>query len=282
MSIEKKRGALSDEEKLAIRAMCRDTTITEIARALNRNSEPIIKYIAAESLETREMGNISLERVALMYKLKTRAYYVDIQKQLTDEEVETFEENWIKYIEQFNNDITYSEELGVKEAIILQILINRTLSEKKEQLVEIQRITTLLNKELSVDETMQDAVKILNYENSLAAARSALAAYTGEYTKLLGNLKDINRDLKVTRDQRKQKVEDNKGTFASVLKKLEDEEFRRKTGENLEIMKVAKERAKLNLMEYHAYADGKVDIPFLTPEAVDKMNIPDKEEEKDE
>lgn len=283
--IVKKRGALSDEEKVIIRALCKELTIDEIARTINRTTEPVLKYMHEQKLSSKEMDNLSYERIALRYRLRARPYYYELEKQLMKEELVYFEDSWIRYIEQFNNDITHSEELQVKEAIVLQVLISRTLSEKKNQLDEINRLQAELSAELSLDDDLRDTSRLISLESSLASARAALAAYTGEYSKLLDKLKDINRDLKITRDQRKKTVEDNKGTWASLMKQLEDEEFARRTGEHIEVMRVAKDRAKQMLSEPHLYADGKIDIPILTPETIAcqllKQHQQDLEEEND-
>lgn len=284
--IIKKRGALSDEDKVIIRSLCKELTIDEIARTINRTTEPVIKYMAENKLSSKEMDNLSYERIAMRYRLRARPYYYELEKQLMKDELVYFEDSWIRYLEQFNNDITHSEELQVKEAIVIQILISRTLAEKKDQLDEITRLQGQLSKELALDDDMRDVSRVLSLESSLASARAALAAYTGEYSKLLDKLKDINRDLKITRDQRKKHVEDNKGTWASLMKQLEDEEFSRRTGEHIEVMKVAKDRAKQMLSEPHLYADGKIDIPILTPETIArqllKQHQHDLKEEKDE
>ena len=49
---------------------------------------------------------------------------------------------------------------------------------------------------------------------------------------------------------------------------LEDEEIREKEGKEMEILKIATEKAKNQLSQYHTYQDNIVDRPFLTPETV--------------
>ena len=52
------------------------------------------------------------------------------------------------------------------------------------------------------------------------------------------------------------------------MKSLEDETIRARVGEDIEIMRLAKERAKKDLSEYHTFSDNFVDQPLLTPETV--------------
>jgi hypothetical protein len=49
---------------------------------------------------------------------------------------------------------------------------------------------------------------------------------------------------------------------------LEDEDIREKEGKEMEILKLATDKAKSNLYNYHEYADGSVDRPFLTPDSI--------------
>jgi hypothetical protein len=53
---------------------------------------------------------------------------------------------------------------------------------------------------------------------------------------------------------------------------LEDEDIREKEGKEMEILRMATEKAKLGLYNYHSYADGGIDKPFLTPESVELNN----------
>ena len=49
---------------------------------------------------------------------------------------------------------------------------------------------------------------------------------------------------------------------------LEDETTREREGLDMEIMRISADKAGEELSEYHAYGDGKVDRPFMTPEIV--------------
>ena len=49
---------------------------------------------------------------------------------------------------------------------------------------------------------------------------------------------------------------------------LEDETVREREGLDMEIMRVSADKAMEELSEYHAYEDGKIDRPFITPEIV--------------
>jgi hypothetical protein len=77
------------------------------------------------------------------------------------------------------------------------------------------------------------------------------------------------KDLKGTREQRIKAIEDSKQTFASLVKQIAtDSDFRTRIGLDMEKMRLAAEKEKERLSEYHEYEDGTVDQPFLTPETL--------------
>lgn len=53
---------------------------------------------------------------------------------------------------------------------------------------------------------------------------------------------------------------------------LEDEEIREREGRQMEILSMSTDKNKKDLMEYHQYQDGAVDIPILTPESIAAKN----------
>ena len=76
------------------------------------------------------------------------------------------------------------------------------------------------------------------------------------------------KDLKGTREQRKRNSEDAKTNFSAWLKQLEDVEVRKREGMDMEINRIAADRALESLSGYHEYEDGMVDQPFLNANTV--------------
>jgi hypothetical protein len=77
------------------------------------------------------------------------------------------------------------------------------------------------------------------------------------------------KDLKATREQRIQKLENNKSTMAGLIEKvLRDPDFFEEQGKYIEKMRMALEKEKERLSDYHKYEDGTVDQPLLTPDTV--------------
>jgi hypothetical protein len=269
-SPQRKRGKLSKDEEQFILKNVHDMEIPQIAETLNRTTEPVIRYIkennliSANKLEENDMAR-------LKKLLHSRPYWKEIKKQLSEEgdEIEGFEDGWINMMQQFREDVLYSEELQIKQWMILEILINRSMKDRKQHQQEADRLQTVLNEEYDKSDENRDKMYLANLEAQLTFCRAAITNYTNEHTKLLNEVKFISKSLKANRDERIKRIEDGKSTFQGLLRMLEDEEARARMGDDAELMRLAKNAAVKRLSVLHQYEDGKVDQPFLTPETYD-------------
>lgn len=267
--IPKKRGQLSLEEEKFIRDNIETLSIEEIANSLNRSNTPIQRYITENKLL---LGNQeeSNEYELLKIKLHSKPFWQEILRQFDEDsgELKYFEDTWVGLIKQFREDVLPAEELQIKQFITIDILINRSMKERKRHITETEKLQKLVDKEYEKPEDERDIPKLANLETQLSFARNSIASYTNEYTKLLNEQQKISKDLKATREQRIKRIEDGKSSWVGLIRMLEDEEIREQEGRQMEIIKMATDKAKEKLAEYHNYQDQSVDIPFLTPETV--------------
>jgi hypothetical protein len=264
----KKRGQLSLEEEKYIRENIQSLTTEQIAENLNRNSAPIKRYIS----ESKNLLSSSqaAEDELLKQKLYGKTFWQEIKKQFDEEsgELEYFENIWINLLKQFREDVLPAEELQIKQFITIDILINRSMKERKRHISETEKLQRLVDAEYDKLEDQRDIPRLANLETQLSFARNSIANYTNEYTKLLGEQQKISKDLKATREQRIKRIEDGKSSWVGLIRMLEDEGIREKEGREMELIKMATKKAKDQFMEYHHYQDDKLDSPFLTPESV--------------
>lgn len=267
-STPKKRGQLSLEEEKFIRENLQTLSIENIAEQLNRNVAPVKRYIS----ETKNLqsGTQAAEDDLLKQKLYGKTFWYEIKKQFDEEsgELEYFENVWINLMKQFREDVLPAEELQIKQFITIDILINRSMKERKRHISETEKLQKLVDAEYDKPEDQRDIPRLANLETQLSFARNSIANYTNEYTKLLGEQQKISKDLKATREQRIKRIEDGKSSWVGLIRMLEDEDVREKEGREMEIIRMATEKVKNRLMDYHEYQDGKLDSPFLTPESV--------------
>ena len=75
--------------------------------------------------------------------------------------------------------------------------------------------------------------------------------------------------MKATREQRVKRLEDSKQSFTNWLAYLvSNPEIARGYGLEMEKMRLAMDKEKERLSEFHKYQDETVDQPFLTPDTV--------------
>lgn len=272
-----KKTGLTSEEIYQMRQLAATLTAEQIAQKLERPVATVRRFLEREELATPEMQGESRERWLLRQKLIKRHYWPNVKSQFSEEnnEVEYFTQEWINWMEQFGDDVTHSEEIQLKDAITVDILINRSMVERNRALEYIKKLEIEIQKEQVL--ANPDEARIVRMEEQVNMTRATLGEYTNEYTRLLKEKNALHEDLKSTRDQRVKKIEDSETTFATYIKMLDSDDVRRRTGEEIELMRIAKERAKKTLSELHIFGDGKGDLPLLTPETY--LEYKKKEEE---
>jgi hypothetical protein len=265
----KKRGQLSLDEEKFIRDNINSLSIDSIADNLNRNTPPIKRYIEENNLLVSD--DEKSQNDYLKHKLHSKTFWSEIKRQFDSDsgELQYFEDTWVGLIKQFREDVLPAEELQIKQFITIDILINRSMKERKRHIAETEKLQRLVDKEYDKPEDQRDIPKLSNLETQLGFARSSIANYTNEYTKLLNEQQKISKDLKATREQRIKRIEDGKSSWVGLIRMLEDEELREKEGKEMTILKMAAEKNFEKMSEYHTFQDGLVDKPFLTPDTVE-------------
>jgi hypothetical protein len=266
----RKRGQLSLEEEKFIRDNVETLSIDQIADQLNRNPAPIKRYIQENTLLIPENEKSNDE--FLRFKLYSKTFWSEIIRQFDADtgELQYFEDTWIGLIKQFREDVLPAEELQIKQFITIDILLNRSMKERKRHISETEKLQKLVDKEYDKSETERDIPRLANLETQLSFARNSIANYTNEYTKLLNEQQKISKDLKATREQRIKRIEDGKSSWVGLIRMLEDEELREKEGKELAILSMATDKARNHLEQYHSFADNTLDKPFLIPENIEK------------
>ena len=260
----KKRGKLSTSEMNFIKQNCFDLPIEDIARNLNRTTAPIQKFIDKENLKMRNMTDDE----HLLVELRGRYYFQELRKQFADSEIIFFEHQWIDYFKQFSEDVTHTEEMEILEVIRTEVLINRGMEDRQEVFKNIERLNKLIENEMEKPSAMQDTVALASFQTQLGAAISSKSAYINEHEKLLTKKERLLKDLKGTREQRKRNADDAKTNFSSWLRQLDEKALREKEGFDMEVHRVAANKAVDKLAGYHEYEDGTVDQPILNADTL--------------
>ena len=263
-----KRGKFSEGEINFVKQHAHEKSLEDLAKYLDRNPKTVKKLLDNLNLSHTDMSQDEYDKVSLKNKLHAKEYWEEINRQFTSGEISYFEAIWIQLIQQFREDVLPTEELQIKQLITTDILMNRCMVERKRNLEDIERLDSILKEEYARPMGERNTDRIMNIEQQLSMIRGSQSTHTTEYTKLSKEYKDLAKDLKATRDQRLQRIEDGKTSWIGLLRMLEDETVREREGFDMEMMSVSADKALEKYTEYHSYDDGMVDRPVLTPEAV--------------
>lgn len=271
----RKVGALSTEETLFIHKNYATMTPAEIGAYLNRTPAVIEKY-----LKNNLLAGEAKEQLTVKAKLHTKSFYPQLKDTFTSQEIEYFESEWVNILMQFNENVLATEELQIKQWITLEIFIHRSMKERKKYMEDCERIEKDISREKKeIEAGIGDQNKLDALEQQLSFVRASISAYANEHTKYLEKISAITKELKGTRDQRLKRVEDGKVTWTGLIADLDDVKRRVTEGREMELMRLAMDNSRKQLMEEHIYEDKKFDLPLLNSESI--LNIDTLEGEDD-
>ena len=261
-----KIGRLSKSDWDYIDANAENLSPEKIAENLGRTVESVEKYLKklGKSFNKHEAFAVQAE-----YDIKSRPYWKELKAQFSDDELELFLYHWKQIIAQFRKDVLATEELQIVDTIKLEVLMNRALREQQESMERVRALDAEIELEKTKDSDQQDKEMVFNIERQIASLRAAKESLSREFKDLQTKKASMYKDLKATREQRIEKLESNKQTLSSLVNKiLRNPDFYEQEGKALEKMRLAMEKEKERLSDYHEYADGTVDQPFLTSETI--------------
>lgn len=277
-SLPKKRGKLSNEEMAFIRENSRKMPKERIAHELNRTIEPIERYIAEQGLSTNTEEN---DRTMIKKRLLNKYFWKSIEDQLEPEEIGYFVNGWIDMMEQFNNDVTATDEQDMKQYLLFEISKNRCGKLKRKQAEDIEKWQKMFE-----EEELKGANKDPNlsslYAQMKGNAQNMIIQINGEMDKYVKSCADLMKGLKATRADRIKQVESGQTTFMSVLKFLEDKKNRELRGRIDELQKLAADKkTKEDLYSLHQYGDGSLDPIILNHESSQLLKDMERQEEQE-
>jgi hypothetical protein len=259
-TVENKRGPWSANEKRYIAEKCATMTAIEIAAHLQRNAEAVAKYIRENHASSFTETARSAE-----YDIKKSPVWKDLERQFSSAELNMFLYHWGRIISQFRDDVYPTEEMQVIDTIKLEILMNRCLSQQQQCMSDVRSLESLLLSEKEQDK--KNLQEIGSLERQIGILRAAQESLNSDFKDMLQRKNNILKEMKATRDSRIKHLESNKNNFLSLIRKIvEDKQFRKRLGTEMEKMRLATQVEYERLSEYHKYTDDMLDQPLLTPE----------------
>tara|TARA_B100001094_G_scaffold52478_1_gene47970 strand:- start:920 stop:1711 length:792 start_codon:yes stop_codon:yes gene_type:complete len=258
-----KKGRISDDEGRTIARLADSLPVEDIAKQLDRSVNSVEEYI-------KRKLKIGLNKIEIAaYSLQDRPYWIELESQFTESELELFKYHWARIISQFKDDVFPTEELQVVDVIKLELLMNRCLKGNKENIEQINTYDVMIKDERSRDKDQQDHDYIINLERQVASLRASQESLNRDYRELQAKKSSMLREMKGTREQRIKRLEDSKQSFTSwVASMMQDPDLMKSYGVEMEKMKAAMKNESERLAALHKYEDGTIDQPFLTPDTV--------------
>ena len=265
-----KMGRISKEEEKFIKENL-NLGSKELATELDREPESVLTFIKKKVAKGDFSSPNWMEKPNTaehaQFDLTFRPYWGELKQQFTEDELKLFQYHWARIISQFKDDVIPTEELQVVDLIKLELLMNRSLKYNKENIEQISMFEGLIHELRAVDVDQQDRDEIFNLERQVASLKASQESLNKDYRELQAKKSSMLKDMKATREQRVKRLEDSKQSFTGWLAYLvSNPDVARGYGVEMEKMRLAMEKQKERLSEYHKFQDDLVDQPFLTPD----------------
>lgn len=271
MTVDRKRGALSSEDMDFIRANVATMDPAIIAAHLNRNPEPVIRFIARNRVgKTFEelRGEAEKTEQQIFQQLKTKTFYKNLKEQLSVAELDYFADHWVALVLQFNGDLAASEEMELKELLILEILKNRESASEYFRMQQLDQLHSQIRDEMKQPRHSRDQDLINSLSTQASQIKVASSTYVRNFKDLCDRADKMRKALHASRQDRVKHLENAKVDFVAFLRLLEEHGERLKVGKEMEVIRTAKDKEQRRLASLHTFSDGKVDRPILTSETI--------------
>ena len=265
-----KKGRIGEDERARIISYLPSESNKEIAKRFDRTVAAVAK-IRKEHEVQEENPPPEQEYIVLLH---TRYFWSAVKRQLLNEdETRYFEQSWSALYQQYvGSEVAHTDEMMIKDLIMLDILLNRALEDRRNLSAE----TEDLRKRLETAKRLENEAERVERVGTLNRTLSQVIAALETANKLANDLqtkKDKKfEQLKGTRDQRFKTAEQSRTNFFERIKLLDEREQREVQGRKNELIKLSAAKHQAELEQEQHYEDGEWERPFLTPEAVMRAN----------
>lgn len=272
-----KNGRISLAEQEQILELAEKLPYGDIALQFGRNPETIRKLIEKKLGKKLSVGGRNTDPV---YDIKKSMIWKDLELQFSEQELKIFLYHWERTISQFKDDVFPTEEIQIVDMIKLDILMNRIMREQRDSMKIIDALQVEIDNESKLG-TDSDPDRIASLSVQIANHRTAKESLSKEYTQYHTRKENMLKDLKATRAERVQHIENSKQTVIGwVTRLLTDSKLRKELGVKMEKFRLAVDLEKIRLFQTHKYMDGELDSPLLSSETIEYLEKKETLDEK--
>jgi len=255
-----KRGKFSTEEEGIVLENFRTKTFAEIGDMINRSEEAVESYLIKRGLFRKLTPEEEMDKRRLISILHSLSYWSTIVESYDEGEVLYFEDNWADLYRQLNEDVSYSEHLFIKDWLIVELEKRRVLRKERESLEAIKKLKADI--QLDIETGGYDPRELALKQSDLAAREANTKVYIDSLEKLNKDIRYFTDKIKADRSNRRDK-ENSSDTYWGYVAMLENEDFRKEENYRADLLRIAAEKEKKKLGEWHQYRDGVLDLPIL-------------------
>jgi len=285
MAMGLKTGRLKNDEKKYIIDNVKHMDYVTIAKALNRRPVSIQNYIEEDLDMVTNLSENDMTGGIHVPDITDREFWPILKKQFDKDELKVFKHHWVQIFTQFKGDVVATEELQIIDTIKYEILMDRNLTDQygAEKMMKQLEVDIALESAKPRDQDSPDGCD-KNLLFQMNQQISVLAASKSQTSKQFIDLQDkknrLLNSMKATRADRYNDIDKSKESFTSWMKELLTNPSKRYAlGIEMEKRRLAMEKEKGRLTQYHQYEDGIVDQPFLNHETVKEDNGRNKQNE---
>lgn len=272
----RKVGKISLAEQDFLVENYRTMSFEEMGQQLNRSPEFCKKYVMEKGLFAEPTKEEKEDKARCILKLHELPYWPGVVACYSKEELTYFENIWYAMYKQLNEDVSFTEQLFIKNWVIADLEQVRLLSRQKQTFDDVDKLKAEIAQEEKIDPTPSNMT--LNHKKSeLNLRESALGTYITPLEKLQKEIKNYSDKIKSNRDQRRQK-ETSADTYWGYVSLLAEEKFKSEEAYRAELHNIAQQKAVEKLSEWHQYVDGSLDLPLLNSETYTKAMEKEKED----
>jgi len=262
-------GRLSKSAQKHIRDHAGRQSDKEMAKFLGKTEGAIRKYRTEKLGLGDDVGADKTDEIYILNELHADKLWPITKKRFANnDELMFFEIKWVNYNKQMGGDVWPTEKSQVEQMIFHEILLNRLMVQHADIRKNINQLQKLIDAESKKDLNDRNEDRIYKCISDRIAAEGLDSDTHKKINDAQQRLDVLSKSLKATRDQRVTTLKESGKGIMGLMQKLVDPVFREEEGFEMAIIAEAVKRERKRLAEYHEFADGEVDRPFLDSSTV--------------
>lgn len=278
----RKSGAISNSERKFILENMATMSIEDMAKRIGRNISMVEKVIHMQTNLPEAESN------TVKWHLKRSLNWKHMKEEFTESELDKIEDQYTKYVQQFQENINATEEVQILNLIKIEILMDRNLKGKMKIGESINRYSKMVQSIMdAVDDDFSSLTEVqqknvMDLEKGKQEALGAESARTTELVSLQKEHNTLMAKVMGSRDQRITEVLNQKVSVFGLIKQLIDVDRQKQDSRILELYGKAADAELMRLAQPHKFLDDSIDNPVLSHEVVTRLDAAQPNEEENE